>query len=213
MLEIISSGTTGTPKKIVRSDKNIKACIDVALKAQRIDKNSRVLTVTRQTHAGGTLLQTIPAQSIGAYVKIRSFDPFTFLKEFEDYTHTFLPPAMCESLMKTKTFDDYDFKGKIVCMGSDPIPKDHIDAFTSRGAYVLANWGMTEIGPTTINKMYGPGEEGHNNILGDTFWTECEIREGVLWVKGPLCIYDDWFCTKDKVRMESGMMFYEGRIE
>ena len=27
---------------------------------------------------------------------------FSFIKDFETYTHTFLPPAMCEAVIKTK---------------------------------------------------------------------------------------------------------------
>ena len=52
----------------------------MALDAQDISKKSKILTVTRMTHAGGLLTQTLPAYSIGAEFKVQQFNAFTFLK-------------------------------------------------------------------------------------------------------------------------------------
>lgn len=210
---ITSSGTTGDPKTIFRTPENLLACNEVALKAQDIDKSSKILTVTRMTHAGGLLLQTLPAYSIGAEYTITTFNPYSFLSQFKEHTHTFLPPRMIDALLQTKNFDEADFTEKFVAMGSDPIPSHHVNAFTERGATVLCNWGMSEIGPCTINKRFEPYEVCHSeNILGDTFWTDYKIESGILWVKGPMCVYEDWFCTRDKVKTVGDTLFYEGRI-
>ena len=50
---ISSSGTTGPAKMVLRTPDNLRACIDVAIAAQQLTKRSKVLTVTRMTHAGG----------------------------------------------------------------------------------------------------------------------------------------------------------------
>ena len=60
-VEISSSGTTGPAKKVFSTPDNLKACIDVAIEAQQLVRSSKVLTVTRMTHAGGLLTQTLPA--------------------------------------------------------------------------------------------------------------------------------------------------------
>ena len=92
-VEISSSGTTGEPKMVLRTPENLQACIDIAIDAQQLVRSSKVLTVTRMTHAGGLLTQTLPAYSIGAEFKVQKFNAFTFLKDFANYTHTFLAPA------------------------------------------------------------------------------------------------------------------------
>ena len=158
-VEISSSGTTGTPKMVLRTPDNLKACIDVAIDAQRITRRSKVLTVTRMTHAGGLLTQTLPAFSIGADFKVQKFNAFTFLKDFADCTHTFLAPAQMTALMNTKGFKDCDLTGKHILGGSDPVTWEMIEAFVSKGAIVQPNWGMSEIGPITINIEFSTIEQ------------------------------------------------------
>lgn len=209
---ISSSGTTGVPKQIYRSPENLRACIDVALKGQKINLKSSILTVTRMTHAGGLLLQTLPAYTLGCDISIEKFNAYTFLKRFKRHTHTFLPPAMCEALINTKGFKTADLSGKYVAMGSDPIPAKHIQAFIDKGATVFTNWGMSEIGPWTINKTYYPGDTAEDNILGDTFWCDYKIEKDQLYVKGPLCVYEDWFATKDVVKEQNGVLYCVDRL-
>lgn len=208
---ISSSGTTGTPKKIYRDPNNLKACNEVAIEAQKITKNSSIYTCTRMTHAGGLLLQTLPAYTLGCDITIEKFNAYTFLKRLKYHTHTFIAPAMCEALLNTKSFNTANLTGKFVAMGSDPIPAHHIQAFVDRGATVLANWGMSEIGPCVINKLYKLGDKVDDNILGNTFWTEYKIKENQLYVKGPMCIYDDWFPTGDLVQQQGADLYYVRR--
>lgn len=210
---ISSSGTTGDPKKVYRSPENIKACSKVAAARQMINQNSSIYTVTRMTHAGGLLLQTIPAIIQNASYEIDSFNAWTFLSKFEKHTHTFLPPKMVEALIKTKSFKTADLSGKFIALGSDSIPAYHVNELTSRGATVLSNWGMSEIGPCVINKLYKPGEiETRDNVLGNHWDASIKIVDGELCVKSEMCVYDDWFPTNDLVSEEKGTLYYEGRI-
>lgn len=214
---ISSSGTTGTPKQVYRSPSNLKACIDVAVSAQQLTQRSRVLTVTRMTHAGGLLTQTLPAYSIGADFKIQQFNAFTFLKDFADYTHTFLTPAHMTALMKTKGFKDCNLSGKWILGGSDPVSWEMIEAFVSKGAVVQPNWGMSEVGPMAINKTYTTQDvEAYDlpgyTIMGDTAFCDIQISEwNELMVKGDICVYDDWFATGDIIKFEKGSYWYHGR--
>ena len=183
-VEISSSGTTGPAKKVFRTPDNLKACIDVAIEAQQLVRSSKVLTVTRMTHAGGLLTQTLPAYSIGADFKVQQFNAFTFLKDFKDYTHTFLAPAQMTALMNTKGFEDCDLTGKRILGGSDPVSWEMVEAFVSKGAVVQPNWGMSEIGPITINIEFDSIDkvqhvksktpEGYT-ILGDKFYCDWKI--------------------------------------
>lgn len=220
-VEISSSGTTGPAKKVFRTPDNLKACIDVAIEAQQLVRSSKVLTVTRMTHAGGLLTQTLPAYSLGAEFKVQQFNAFTFLKDFKDYTHTFLAPAQMTALMNTKGFADCDLTGKRILGGSDPVSWEMIEAFVSKGAVVQPNWGMSEIGPITINMEFDSMDkvqyvkqkapDGYT-IMGDTFYCDWKIVKHELYVKGPTSIYDDWYATGDLVSLDMGRrMYYLGR--
>ena len=216
---IRSSGTTGDPKQIYRSPSNLKACIDVAVSAQQLTQRSRVLTVTRMTHAGGLLTQTLPAYSIGADFKIQQFNAFTFLKDFADYTHTFLTPAHMTALMKTKGFKDCNLSGKWILGGSDPVSWEIIEAFVSKGAVVQPNWGMSEVGPITINTVFDTIDKvqeykqrvNSQTILGDTVYCDIKIIDNVLYVKGDLCYAEGWYKTNDIVDKIDNIFIYNGR--
>lgn len=215
---ITSSGTTGTPKEIYRSPENLKNVIRVALDSQKITKKSRILTVTRMTHAGGLLTQSLPGYTLGCDIKIQQFNAYSFLRDFKDYTHTFLTPAHMTALMNTKDFADCDLTGKWILGGSDPVTWEMIDAFVSRGATVQPNWGMSEVGPLTINSVFDKQHntepyknESAGTILGDNYYTDFKIEKGVLWVKGDLVYKSGWLCTNDLVELRSGTLYYLGR--
>ena len=229
---ISSSGTTGTPKQIYRSPNNLEACNSVAIKDQDITSKSRIFTCTRMTHAGGLLLQSLPAYTLGCDVHITKFNPFTFLKEFGSYTHTFLPPAMCNALIKTKGFKNANFTGKVIAMGSDVIPWDHIYKFVSKGATVIANWGMSEIGPCAINTKFETLKyvERHTEwapntlpIMGENLncLYKIDYANDQLYIKSDLCIHNDWFATGDKVELKYKIpqlgyfpiLYYKGRLQ
>ena len=218
---ISSSGTTGTPKQIYRSPQNLEACNHVAIEDQLITSKSKIYTCTRMTHAGGLLLQSLPAYTLGCDILITKFNAFSFIKDFEMYTHTFLPPAMCEAVIKTKNFKDANFNGKIIAMGSDPIPWDHIVKFVRKGAIVIANWGMSEVGPCAINTTFGTVKyvEDHPKelpVMGENFNCDYKIVDNELYVKGDICIHDDWFATGDKAyldRTSFPILYYKGRLQ
>lgn len=218
-VSITSSGTTGTPKEVFRTPDNLKACIDVAVSAQQLTQRSRVLTVTRMTHAGGLLTQTLPAYSIGSDFKIQQFNAFTFLKDFANYTHTFLTPAHMTALTKTKGFENCDLSGKWILGGSDPVSWEMIESFVERGAIVQPNWGMSEIGPITINSVFDSIDKvqeykqktNGETILGDEIYCDTKIIDGILYVKGDLCYTTGWYKTNDIVDKINDIFVYKGR--
>ena len=220
-VEISSSGTTGEPKTVLRTPDNLQACNDVAIDAQQLTRSSKVLTVTRITHAGGLLAQTLPAYSIGAEFKVQQFNAFSFLKDFKDYTHTFLAPAQMTALMNTKGFKDCDLTGKRILGGSDSVTWEMIESFVSKGAIVQPNWGMSEIGPIVINIEFDSMDKVQHvkqrapddyTIMGDTYYCDWKIVKQELYVKGSTSIYDEWFATGDNVALDMGRrMYYIGR--
>lgn len=203
-----SSGTTGTAKVIFQSPDKLRAANRVALEAQNMSVASRVLTLCRMDHAGGALAQTLPALSIGAYVDIRPFNAYSFWQHIRGFTHTHLTPQHCRMLMNTRSFQAADFNGLFLACGSDNVDFDIIEAFVSRGAVFMCNWGMTEIGPITINTVFDSLSRVHayremavdgGTLMGDRCYCDWKILDGELWVRGDTCVYDDWFNTRDRV--------------
>jgi acyl-CoA synthetase (AMP-forming)/AMP-acid ligase II len=219
--ELQSSGTTGKPKRIFQTPEKLLAANKIALDVQNITAQSRVLTVCRMTHAGGLLAQTLPAWSIRAHVEIKPFNAFTFWRDIKGFTHTHLTPTHCNMLLKTKNFNSLDLSGAFVTTGSDNVSFEIIEAFVERGATFMCNWGMTEIGPITINTIFDSMEKvktyreqalSCGTLMGDKYHCEYKLIGGELWVRGDACVYKDWFNTHDIVALnEHGALYHLGR--
>jgi len=213
---ISTSGTTGLAKDIFQSPEKIKHANKIAREVQKITSSSRVYTVCKLNHAGGLLAQTLPAVEINAEVTIEPFNAFRWVKQIHNYTHSHLTPGMALAISKTKGWKDLNLSGKIIAVGSDRVPAECINKFVGKGATFITNWGMSEIGPIAINKTFTPKDEQAYDmplytLMGDTAFVETKIIRNELYVKGDICIYDDWFATGDLVKYENGCYWYYGR--
>ena len=182
---IKTSGTTGTPKDIIQTPEKLKAADEIAIASQQLTSKSKVYTICKTTHAGGLLAQTLPAFRIGAEVSIESFNAFSFCREIKKYTHTHITPGHAQLIMRTKGFKDLDLTGIWVTCGSDPVEWNIIEAFVNRGATFMANWGMSEIGPCAINRVFRNIEDietvkDEQTILGTLEWCETKIIDSEL---------------------------------
>lgn len=230
-VKITSSGTTGEAKTIFRTPDNLIHCNRAAIDMSKLTRSSRIFTCCRLNHAGGLLVHTLPAYTLGCDINITEFNAFTFLRESADYTHFFLPPKMCDAIMKSKSWSECDLSGKTVVMGSDPIPWRHILNFVEKGATVIPNWGMSEVGPCAINTTFTDMDQvkehmdygcchGMLPLIGDTFYVDWKIEDEQLYVKSQMCVHDGWFATGDLV--EKGfknpmlryypILYYIGRL-
>jgi acyl-CoA synthetase (AMP-forming)/AMP-acid ligase II len=217
-----SSGTTGPQKHIFRTPENLKACNKIAIESQKISKKSKIYTVCKMEHAGGLLAQTLPAISIGAEVTVEQFNAYRFSKEINKYTHTHLTPSHAKAIIKTKGFKNLNLNGIWITCGSDPVEWYIIELFVGKGAAFMVNWGMSEIGPLTINKVFYNSDQiqevkRQETILGDTYYCDWKIKDNKLFVKGDTCIYDDWYNTNDLVYLiesyyNNNRMYYDGRL-
>lgn len=220
-IELQSSGTTGTPKKIFQPPKKLQAGNRSAIDSQQLTKNSRVYTVCKMSHAGGLLAQTLPAYSIGADVVIEDFNAYRWVKEIHKYTHTHLTPNHCRAIMGTKDFWKCDLTGVWITCGSDPVKWDIIESFVKQGCTFMTNWGMTEVGPCAINTVFSNLETVESykenqidglTLLGDRFYVDWKIENNELCVRGDICVHDDWFATGDLVKTNTaGDLYYYGR--
>jgi len=213
-ITLSTSGSTGTPKQIFQPVKKLLAANSVAREAQGIDSNSRILTVCSMKHAGGLLAQTLPGYEVGALINVQPFNAYVWVRQIVDYTHSHLTPDMARAVMKTKGFENLNLSGITIACGSDRVHSSIIQNFISRGATFIVNWGMTEVGPIAINRLYKPGETvaTKETILGNRVWCDYKIENNELYVRGDICVYDDWFATGDIVIKDNNdMIYYIGR--
>ena len=217
-ISINTSGSTGDPKKILQTPEKMRFADEIAIDSQQITKDSKIYTVCKLQHAGGLLAQTLPALRIGAEVVVEDFSAYRWVKEIYKYTHSHLTPNHVKAIMKTKGWRKADLTGIWITCGSDPVPWDTISAFVEKGATVMANWGMTEVGPCAINTVFETldkvEEYKHElTILGDRFYCDTTIGpDGQLYIKGDISVYgDNWFATKDVVKEENNRYYYVKR--
>jgi len=212
-----SSGATGDCKSIFQPPEKLAFANKIALEAQHITRSSRILTICKMNHAGGALAQTLPALSIDAHVKIKGFNAYRFWQDIKGFTHTHLTPTHCEALIKTRTFSNINLNGLFITCGSDRVPFNVIHQFVAHGAKFMCNWGMTEIGPITINTLFSSIDDvtqyqqqalSTGSLMGDCYYCDYKIENGTLHVKGEQCVYNDWFDTKDRVNLNDHAAMY-----
>ena len=209
-----TSGTTGAPRRIFQPPHKLQAANSVARQVQDITVNSRILTVCTLTHAGGLFAQTLPAVEVGADVNVQKFNPYSWVRQITDYTHSHLTPDMARAVMKTRGFNNINLSGITVMCGSDRVHSSIITSFIDRGATFITNWGMTEVGPVAINQTFNPGDTINTTetIMGNQVHCDVKIEDNQLFVCGDICVYDDWFATGDLVTYNNGVYYYLGRI-
>lgn len=219
-ITIYSSGSTGEAKPYFQSPQKIKAANTVAREVLGVSATSNIYTCTRLTHAGGLFVQTLPGFEVGANICINAFSPYEFVKKIPYYDQSFVTPKHAKAIMLTKGFRELDLTGTTILIGSEPVTWDIIEGFVSRGCKLVADWGMSEIGPVAINYTFESMDQVEYvkslcpvgaTVLGDKFYCDYKIVDGELVVAGDICIYDDWYHTKDTVIDVDGILFYTGR--
>lgn len=219
-ITIRSSGSSGPAKSFYQPPNKIRIANQIAREVQGITSSSRIYTVMKLTHAGGLFGQTLPAYEVGALVDLDVFNPYRFVNKIKNYTHTHITPLHAKGIMRTKGFNSLNLSGITITCGAEPVTWDIIESFVPRGCKFIVNWGMSEIGPIAINHVFESMEEVRRvkalcpfeaTVMGSNKYCDYKIEDNELVVKGDICIYDDWYYTKDKVTEFDGILYYTGR--
>ncbi len=154
VLMVYTSGTTGSPKGAVHTQRGMLANIDIALAVQCLTAADRVLAVLPLFHVGGLCIQVLPALVVGAAVKLQArFEPGAWLQDVATWRPSagVLVPALMRALVSHPGWAAADLASlRFVNAGSSIVPLDLIDAFHRRGVSVAQVYGSTETGPVSI---------------------------------------------------------------
>jgi acyl-CoA synthetase (AMP-forming)/AMP-acid ligase II len=239
---ILTSGTTGFPKGVMRTHRNVEmGCINGALgKAQ--DDTGRELAVVPLYYGSGRGSVIGQIYLGGTVYVMPRFDPerTAWLIEHERISAVAFAPTMCHRMLKVPNLERFDFSSlqslrKAGSPFTEPMARELIAKVTPN---LYQGYASTESGSVTLLR---PHEQlAKIGSSGQLAWgVEVEIRdesgravprggEGEICVRGPnvfqgyyknpeeqaKALRDGWYHTGDVGRFdEAGFLYVVGRIK
>ena len=206
LLLVYTSGTTGTPKGAVLSQRSLHYTVLNGVAHEGFGTGSIVASVLPLFHVGGLNIQTVPCLFAGGTVVLAErFDPQGLLAIMRRHrpTHLLLVPAAMEALLgcESLTPEDLGSLGALNC-GSSIVPEALIRRFNALGVQVVQVYGATETGPTAVVLDYahadrvgscgGPARHCDLRIVDTAGADVAPGQTGELWLRGPNLFTHYW---------------------
>ena len=147
-----SSGTTGRPKGVILTHRNLVANVAQSLPLLGADADSRVLAVLPFFHIYGmTVLLNMAFRSRARLVTMPRFDLAEFLRIIQDFriNWAFIAPPIAVALAKHPLVDQYDLSSlEVIFSGAAPFDGALGTVVADRlGCLVRQGYGMSEMSP------------------------------------------------------------------
>ncbi len=195
-----SSGTTGRPKGVMLTHRNIVTNVAQLAVPTQIEPEETAIAFLPFFHIYGmTVLMNLVLGEGGRLVTMPRFDLELFLKLIETHrsSRLFIVPPVALALAKHPLVDQYDMSSvRHIFSGAAPLSDEVEAAVGDRlGARSIQGYGMTEMSPVSHSTYLDVCRHGSSGqaVPG----TECRIvdpetgqdmavdQEGELWVRGP----------------------------
>ena len=195
-----SSGTTGLPKGVMLSHRNLVVNVDQIIAAADFRKGEVAAGFLPFFHIYGmTVLMNVHLAGGGAVVTMPRFDLPLFLQICQDHKsrRMWIVPPVALALAKHPLIDNYDLSSiEQVFSGAAPMGAELSNAVGKRlDCVCLQGYGMTELSPVShVTPAQGAVAGGSGQAVPNT---QCRIvdiemgadlplgEDGELWVKGP----------------------------
>lgn len=195
-----SSGTTGRPKGVMLTHRNLVANVQQSGAVAGITPADTAIAFLPFFHIYGmTVLMNLFLQQRAKLVTMPRFDLELFLRLIQDHraTRLYIVPPVALALSKHPMVDQFDMSSVVeVFSGAAPLgPETEKTVGDRLGAKSVQGYGMTEMSP--ISHMTVGGNVRHGSSGQAVPSTECRIvnpetlddmapgEEGELWVRGP----------------------------
>lgn len=195
-----SSGTTGLPKGVMLSHRNLVVNVDQIITSADFRPGEVAAGFLPFFHIYGmTVLMNVHLAGGGAVVTLPRFDLPLFLQICQDHQsrRMWIVPPVALALAKHPLIDDYDLSSiEQVFSGAAPMGAELSNAVGKRlNCVSLQGYGMTELSPVSHLNPAETARAGASGLAVPN--TQCRIvdiengqdlppgEEGELWIKGP----------------------------
>ena len=195
-----SSGTTGRPKGVMLTHRNLVANVTQSAAVGQIKESDVTIAFLPFFHIYGmTVLMNLFLNQRAKIVTLPRFDLELYLKLIQEHraTRLYIVPPVALALAKHPMVDDYDVSSVTeVFSGAAPLGAEIEAAVGARfGANSVQGYGMTELSPISHMTVFGNIRHGSSGQAVPS--TECRIvdpetledmpagMEGELWIRGP----------------------------
>ncbi|MEO6942682.1 MAG: AMP-binding protein [Terrimesophilobacter sp.] len=149
-----SSGTTGLPKGVMISHRNLVANVEQSRQVIVVGEGDRVLAFLPFFHIYGmTVLLNLAVKQRATLVTMPRFDFVEFLRIMQDEkcSYVFIAPPVAVALAKHPLVDQYDLSSvHTVLSGAAPLDGQLAQAVADRlGVRMIQGYGMTELSPVS----------------------------------------------------------------
>ncbi|ABV92002.1 putative Acyl-CoA synthetases (AMP-forming)/AMP-acid ligases II [Dinoroseobacter shibae DFL 12 = DSM 16493] len=236
-----SSGTTGLPKGVMLSHRNLVVNVDQTAEIIGITVQDVTVGFLPFFHIYGmTVLMNCYLSRGAAVVTMPRFDLEQFLSLCQTHRprQLYIAPPVALALAKHPMVDDYDLSGvEFILSGAAPLGGDVAEAVGRRlGVEMVQGYGMTEMSPVShftppgqnVPGSVGPTAPSAESRIVDPETGE-DAAEGEVWVRGPQIMQgylnrpdataetvtrDGWLKTGDLGRFdEAGNLFITDRVK
>ncbi|HKA63778.1 MAG TPA: 4-coumarate--CoA ligase family protein [Methylomirabilota bacterium] len=202
-----SSGTTGLPKGVMLTHRNLVANLRQCEGMQNFEAFGEAdvtVAVLPFFHIYGmVVIMMLGLAGGGTILVMPRFDMMEFLTFVQKYRVTVLPlvPPIVLGLVKHPAVTQFDLSSvRLVFSGAAPLGEEMARALSAKlGCPVVQGYGMTEASPVThlsptLNSPFKPGSAGkivpstEVKIVEVGSGSDAELpvgKEGELWIRGP----------------------------
>jgi long-subunit acyl-CoA synthetase (AMP-forming) len=153
-LILYTSGSTDEPKEVCHTHETVNAMLKRSIDELGLTSHDIVLNTFPSNVIAYYAITALPAIEVGATLITLNFDPYQYIKAFNQYRPTVIAliPRHIEVLQSTKGFQDLDMSCvRYMIMGSQHVPQEMIDMLLSKGVQLIGNWyGSTENPPPVM---------------------------------------------------------------
>jgi long-chain acyl-CoA synthetase len=190
VLQLYTSGTTGVPKGVLTTHRNLAAAAETS-PYWEFDAESISMTPLPMFHIGGIGWAFLGLWHGATTVLVRDFDAERVLDvlERDHVTNAVLVPTMLQRLVAAPGADERDFSAlRSIAYGASPITTPVLrDALRTFGCSFYGIYGLTESTGGVV--QLDPADHADERLLRSAGkplpWVELKVVDGEVWLRAP----------------------------